>query len=115
MKTIINMAIVAAISFWGMAAMAQNKSADSLAKQADYFIDHTIPSTYQPKKALALYIQAGNLGNTRAMNAVGMCYKLGLGTGVNSLYAKGWFAKAANAGYTKAWYNLGMVQGCQRV
>ena len=103
MKSIINLAIVATISFFSIASMAQNKTADSLTKLADYFIDHSIPSTYQPKKALAFYIQAGNLGNAKAMNAVGMCYKLGLGTGVSSQYAKAWFAKAANAGYTKAW------------
>ena len=109
MKTIINMAMVATISFFSIASMAQNKTADSLTKLGDFFIDHTIPSTYQPKKALALYIQAGNLGNAKAMNAVGICYKLGLGTSVSSQYAKTWFAKAANAGYTKAWYNLGFA------
>ena len=109
MKTIINLAMVATAIFFSIAGMAQNKTADSLAKQGDFYLDRAIPSTYQPKKALQLYIQAGNLGNARAMNAVGMCHKLGLGTSVNSQTAKDWFAKAANAGYTKAWYNLGFA------
>ncbi len=61
----------------------------------------------QPQKAFDLFIQCANEGNPIAMNAIGVQYKNGLGVAANRQMAIQWFKKAANVGYTKAWYNLG--------
>ena len=103
------MAIIAVTVLLSAEAMAQNPTADSLAKQADYYMDHSISSTYSPKKALELYTQAANLGNAKSMNAVGVCNRQGLGTAPNQQNAISWFTHAGNAGYAKAWYNLAML------
>ena len=108
MKRTIKIAIVAIISFLSVASKAQNNIADSLAKQGDILMNRSLPSIYQPQKGFGLYVQAANLGSAKAMNALGLCYKIGLGTTVNQQTAMQWFNKAANAGYAKAWYNLGM-------
>jgi hypothetical protein len=91
-------------------AIAQTTTAtpaDSATMQQAWQYLKGINSPLDPTKALALYTQCANNGNAKAMNAVGMQYKLGIGVTANDTTAELWLTKAANAGYTKAWVNLG--------
>ncbi len=60
-------------------------------------------------KAHTLFSECAELGNAEAMNALGVQYRLGMGVGANTAMAQQWFVKAANTGYAKAWYNLGLM------
>ena len=64
---------------------------------------------YNPGRALELYTECAINGNARAMNAVGVQYRLGLGADTNFTTALQWFQKSAAAGYARAWFNLGLM------
>lgn len=66
-------------------------------------------STYNPEQAIASYNQLASQGNAEAMNALGMVYSKGIGVAINDAMGIEWLEKAANAGYAKAWYNLGIL------
>lgn len=65
--------------------------------------------TYNPENAIATYTQLATQGNAEAMNALGMIYTKGISVPVNETLGIQWLEKAANAGYAKAWYNLGVL------
>lgn len=62
-----------------------------------------------PQKALELFKECAEAGNGRAMNAVGMQYRMGLGVDTEYNEALSWFKKAATAGYVPALCNLGLM------
>ena len=65
--------------------------------------------SYNPENAIAIYTQLASQGNAEAMNAMGMIYTKGISVKADDSLALEWFEKAANAGYAKAWYNLGQL------
>lgn len=65
--------------------------------------------TYNPESAITSYTQLATQGNTKAMNALGMIYSKGISVPVNEELGIQWIEKAANGGYAKAWYNLGVL------
>lgn len=66
-------------------------------------------NSYNPEIAIASYTLLASQGNAEAMNALGMVYSKGIGVSVDEILGIQWLEKAANAGYTKAWYNLGIL------
>lgn len=65
--------------------------------------------TYNPESAIATYTLLASQDNAEAMNALGMIYSKGVGISANEALGLEWLEKAANAGYAKAWYNLGQL------
>jgi len=65
---------------------------------------------YNPAEGFSLYKQAAEEGNAKAMNALGILYSEGIGTGANQTESYSWFKKATEAGYSRAWYNLALMQ-----
>ncbi len=65
--------------------------------------------TYNPEEGIASYKQLANLGNGEAMNALGLIYNKGISVAVNEQEGIQWLEKAAEAGYAKAWFNLGIL------
>lgn len=65
--------------------------------------------TYNPEQGIASYKQLAGLGNAEAMNALGLIYNKGISVPVNEPEGIQWLEKAAEAGYAKAWYNLGLL------
>jgi uncharacterized protein len=65
--------------------------------------------TYNPEQAIATYKQLANLGSGEAMNALGLIYNKGISVAVNEQEGIQWLEKAAESGYAKAWYNLGLL------
>ena len=65
--------------------------------------------TYDPESAIVSYTQLASLGNAEAMNALGMIYFKGIGTEANETLAIEWIEKAAHGGYSRAWYNLALL------
>ena len=78
-------------------------------KDAERYLKGNGGKPKDKSKALQLYKQCAEAGNAKAMNAVGMQYRLGLGTAIDNDEAINWFTKAANAGYAGAWYNIGLI------
>lgn len=64
---------------------------------------------YNPEKAIASYTKLALLGNSEAMNALGLICTKGIGIPVNEQEGIKWFEKAAKTGYPKAWYNLAIL------
>lgn len=65
--------------------------------------------SYNPKSAIASYTKLAEQGNAEAMNALGMIYTKGISIPKNETLGIHWLEKSANAGYAKAWYNLGLL------
>lgn len=65
--------------------------------------------TYNPEEAIATYKQLANLGSGEAMNALGLIYNKGISVTVNEQEGIQWLEKAAEAGYAKAGFNLGIL------
>jgi hypothetical protein len=87
---------------------ARSQKVDSLMGIAQQYLSGLM-KPYEPKKAFEIFTQCANLGNAKAMNALGVQYKLGLGIDTNNIQAFNWFQKSAATGYAAAWYNLGMM------
>ena len=70
-----------------------------------------------PERAFVLYKECADEGNPKAMNAVGVQYKNGIGVAVDIPSSFYWFQKSADKGYPTAWYNLGIMYkygtGCE--
>lgn len=64
---------------------------------------------YNPTAGFKLFMEYAMQDNAYAMNAVAILYSTGNGVALDDAEAIQWFKKAANSGYTKAWYNLGMI------
>jgi TPR repeat protein len=64
--------------------------------------------TFDPAKAFQLNMECANAGSAKAMNAIAIQYQKGLGVDSNNTEAVKWFTKAAEAGYSTAWYNLAL-------
>jgi len=58
--------------------------------------------------ALAVFLQAADIGNVEAMMYLGVMCGNGQGTPVNYEMAYAWFSKAADAGETQAMNNIGL-------
>lgn len=65
--------------------------------------------SYNPETAIATYNQLAAQGNAQAMNALGLIYSKGMSVPVDDVLGIQWFEKAGEAGYAKAWYNLGLL------
>lgn len=65
--------------------------------------------TYNPEQGIASYKQLAGLGNAEAMNALGLIYNKGISVPINEQEGVQWLEKAAEAGYAKALYNLGLL------
>lgn len=61
------------------------------------------------QKAITCFIQAAELGHSKAMNYLGNMAARGIGMQPDTALAVSWFEKSANAGYGKALYNMGLV------
>ena len=85
-----------------------NVATDSFAVRGFYYLEE-YGKDYNPAKAFDMFTKSAALGNARSMNAIAMLYQQGLGVGKSEQQALAWFSKAGNAGYTKAWYNMGML------
>ena len=59
-----------------------------------------------PDEAFHWYSVAANLGEPMAMNMLGRCHELGLGTPVDMALAAVWYRKAAEGGLDWGMYNL---------
>lgn len=57
--------------------------------------------------AIRAFQRSAELGNVDAMNALGLCYKDGLGVQAAGASAIQWFEKASNAGCSESTYHLG--------
>jgi hypothetical protein len=68
-----------------------------------------INQVVNPIKAFALHKECAEAGNSIAMNATGVHYRLGLGVETNFKEAFNWFEKSAKLGYGSALYNLGLM------
>ncbi|MDI3318225.1 T9SS type A sorting domain-containing protein [Pinibacter soli] len=78
----------------------------NLKKAKLYLTGITYP--YDPAKAFQLNMQCAQAGSAQGMNAVAIQYQRGLGVDSNNVEAERWFKKAAEEGYSAAWYNLGL-------
>ena len=90
---------------------AQNTDSVNNARmnEAWQYLKGTGGKQLNPLKALEIYKQCAGNGSAKAMNAIGMQYKLGLGVDTNATEAINWFQKSGTQGYAKAWYNLGVM------
>ncbi|MDP1764825.1 MAG: T9SS type A sorting domain-containing protein [Sediminibacterium sp.] len=61
------------------------------------------------RKAFELYTDCAQKGSAKAMNALGIMYKEGLGVPMNRTKSIEWFTKAVSNGYASGWYNLAML------
>jgi hypothetical protein len=59
--------------------------------------------------SLALLHEYANNGDAKAMNALGIQFKNGVGVTADNKQAFYWFEKAADNGYSKGWYNKGLA------
>jgi len=103
--------LMAMLLLYGTATNAQIASTgdEQLLKDAAAYMQGNQSKPYDPKKSFSLHQQLAANGNAKAMNALGVDYSEGLGTGADLTEAMVWFKKAAEAGYTTAWYNLGKI------
>lgn len=65
--------------------------------------------SYNPETGIASYNLLATQGNAKAMNALGLIYSKGMSVPIDDALGIQWFEKAGEAGYTKAWYNLGVL------
>ncbi|KAF2517205.1 T9SS type A sorting domain-containing protein [Flavobacterium foetidum] len=65
--------------------------------------------TYNPKAGLAVYQELASQGNAEAMNGLGVLYLKGIAVASDEQESIKWLEKAAANGYSKAWYNLGIL------
>ena len=109
-----------ALAFYRMAAARRHSEGCRLMADA-YCAGRGVPA--DPRQAVRLYQRAAELGNERAMFALGVCFERGIG--VEALlseskapngkeksaaeWAVEWYRRSANAGYAPAQNNLG---GC---
>jgi uncharacterized protein len=91
---------------------AQKSLSDSIIKQklieASKYLSG-IGVIKDEKKAFDIYQQCAAQGSPKAMNALGILYREGIGTSANKDKAVTWLTKAGKNGYAQGWYNLGMI------
>jgi len=104
MFTLLTVALCAALQ----AQPVSNREMGATMTQAHKYLRGPA-SARQPARAFELFMQCAQQGNGRAMNELGLLYKKGEGTDASFTKAAEWFTKATAAGYTSAWYSLGML------
>jgi uncharacterized protein len=98
------------LAFSGLRAQSQMSASvmeETIALARQYLTGNGKPRN--ETKAMELYQQCAAEGSGKAMNAIGIMYKEGIGVAADSKAALEWLTKATKAGYTQSWYNLGMI------
>ncbi|QEK52460.1 T9SS type A sorting domain-containing protein [Pedobacter aquae] len=103
--------IIFCVMLYTLTSVAQekNKTVISPLSMARMHLDQN-HYNYNPKKGFEIYQQiAQENTDAKAMNTLAILYSDGIGTNANQEQAFYWFKKAAESGYSNAWYNLGTM------
>ncbi|MBS7256358.1 T9SS type A sorting domain-containing protein [Flavobacterium branchiicola] len=109
MKKITKKAVLLLLILGGMVSYGQNtpEIKKELRTASLYLLQGT--NVYNPKAAIDIYLKLAEKGNVESMNSLGLIYNKGIGGTKNEELGKEWLERAANAGYSKARYNLGVI------